>query len=47
MHWLGFNLEKREECEAQLELDRAEILTSTLRFMKGRFDPLFTHPILT
>jgi hypothetical protein len=46
-HWfgfrcIGFNLEKREEGEAQFELDRAEILTSTLHFMKGRFDPLFT-----
>jgi hypothetical protein len=47
MHWFGFNLEEREEGEAQFELDRTEILTSTLNFMKRRFDPLFTHPILT
>jgi hypothetical protein len=37
-----FYLEEREEGEAQFELDRAEILTSTLHFMKGRVDPLFT-----
>ena len=46
MHWFGFNLEEREEGEAQFELDRVEILTSALYFMKGRFDLLFTHPIL-
>jgi len=27
MHWFGFNLEEREEGEAQFELDREEILT--------------------
>ena len=43
----GFNLEEREEGEAQFELDGAEILTSTFFCMKGRFDPLLTHPILT
>jgi hypothetical protein len=43
----GFNLEEREEGEAKFELDRVEILTSTFFFMKGRFDPLLTHPILT
>jgi hypothetical protein len=42
MDWFGFNLEEREENEAQFELDCAEILTSTLHFMKGRVDPLFT-----
>jgi hypothetical protein len=42
MHWFVFNLKEKEEGEAQFELDRAEILTSTLYFMKGRFDPLFT-----
>jgi hypothetical protein len=42
MHWFGFRFEEREEGEAQFELDLAEILTSTLYFMKGRFDPLFT-----
>jgi len=47
MHWFGFNLEEREEGEAQFELDGAEILTSTFFCMKGRFDPLLTHPILT
>jgi hypothetical protein len=40
MHWFGFNIEERQEGEAQFELDRAEILTSTLYFMKGRVDPL-------
>jgi hypothetical protein len=35
MHWFGFNLEEREEGEAQFELDRAEILASALYFMKG------------
>ena len=43
----GFNLEERGEGEAQFELDGAEILTSTIFFMKERFDPLLTHPILT
>jgi hypothetical protein len=47
MYWFGFDLEERVEGEAQFELDRAEILTSTWYFMKRRFDPLFTHPILT
>jgi hypothetical protein len=47
MHWFGFNLEERKVGEAQFELDRAEVLTSRLHIMKGRFDQLLTHPILT
>jgi hypothetical protein len=47
MHWLGFNLEEREEGEAQFEQDRAEILTSAFYFMKGRLDQRLTNPILT
>ena len=47
MHWFGFNLEERKVGEAQFELDRAEVLTSTLHFMKGRTDQLLTQPILT
>jgi len=43
----GFNLENREEGETQFNEDRKEILTSTLFFIKGRFDPLLNHPILT
>jgi hypothetical protein len=35
-----FYLAEREEGEAQFEQDHAEILTYTLYFMKGRFDPL-------
>jgi hypothetical protein len=46
MNWFGFNHEEREEGGAQFELDRAKILTSTSHFMKGRLDPLYTHPIL-
>ena len=42
MHWFGCNHKEREEGEAQFELDRAEILTSTLHLMKGQIDPLFT-----
>jgi hypothetical protein len=43
----GFNLENREDGEIQFIEDRKEILTSTLFFMKGRFDPLLKNPILT
>jgi hypothetical protein len=43
----GYNLEEREEGETQFELDRAEILISTLYFIKGHFDPLLKHLILT
>jgi hypothetical protein len=43
----GFNHEERVEGEEQFELGRAEILASTLYFMKGRFDPLLKNPILT
>jgi len=43
----GLGLEKRKEGEAQYELDRAEILASTLYFMKGNFDPLLKLPFWT
>jgi hypothetical protein len=46
-HFQWGYLEEREEGEKQFELDRLEIITSKLYFMKGRFDPLFKHPILT
>ena len=42
----GFNLEGREEGHALFMEDRKEIIECTLTYMKARFDPLLTHPVL-
>ena len=42
----GFNLEKRVEGEEMFELDRAELLSSTLVYLNARFKPLLKNPVL-
>ena len=42
----GFNLEKRVEGKEMFELDRAELLSSTLVYLNARFNPLLQNPVL-
>ena len=42
----GFNMENREEGEAQFAFDRNDLLVSTALYLRGRFDPLLQNPIL-
>jgi len=44
---MGFNLENQEDGALNFEADRREILDCTILYLKGRFDPLLSDPLLT
>ena len=47
LSFMGFNLENQEDGALNFESDRREILDCTILYLKGRFDPLLSDPLLT